>query len=159
MQCITLGEEDGGEAEEVDGEMGQGAVSLEQEMAQAQGRAKAQAAQSFTRAINLQSRGVGMRVDPTLFAVKQRANLMSSAYFAALVAAKGGTSSMSALVAASGVVMEAAKGAGLYVAGVPPSLAARGGYSAMDAGFDGFGAGGGLTWRRLRSILQSRGVQ
>jgi len=131
-------------------------MSLEQLIAEAQGKAKAQAAQSFARAINLQNRGVGMRVDPTLFAVQQRARAISPAYFAAIVAAKGGKSSKSVLVAASNTLMQAAKGAGLYTAGVPPSLAARGGYTAMDASFDGFGPGGGITWRKLKFILEAR---
>lgn len=132
------------------------AMSFEQLIAQAQGKAKAQAAQSFARAINLQNRGVGMRVDPTLFAVQQRARAISPAYFAAIVAAKGGTAKSSVLVAASNTLMQAAKGAGLYTAGVPPSLAARGGYTAMDASFDGFGPGGGITWRKLKFILEAR---
>lgn len=130
-------------------------VSFEQQIAEAQGKMKAQAAQSFARAINLQNRGAGMRVDPSLFASKQRANIVSPTYFAAIVAAKGGVSSKSALVAASHGLMESAKMAGLKTFGVPPSLAARGGYTAMDAGFDGFGAGGGLTWRKLKAILLS----
>lgn len=131
-------------------------MSFEQLIAQAQGKAKAQAAQSFARAINLQNRGVGMRVDPTLFAIQQRARSISPAYFAAIVAAKGGTAKSSVLVAASNTLMQAAKGAGLYTAGVPPSLAARGGYTAMDASFDGFGPGGGITWRKLKFILEAR---
>jgi len=50
--------------------------------------------------------------------------------------------------------MQAAKGAGFSVAGMPPSLAARGGYSAMDWRFDGFGPGN-LTWRRLKSMVDA----
>ncbi len=43
--------------------------------------------------------------------------------------------------------------------GVPPSVAMRGGFSAADAIFDGFGAGGGLTWRKARLILDRRNAQ
>ena len=60
------------------------------------------------------------------------------------------------MVAASHSLMSAAKSCGVLVAGVPPSLAKRGGYSAMDAGFDGFGAGGGLTWRKAKIMLDAR---
>jgi len=40
--------------------------------------------------------------------------------------------------------------------GVPPSVSMRGGFSAADAIFDGFGAGGGLTWRKARLMLDKR---
>ena len=100
-----------------------------------------------------------MRVDPTLLAAQQRSERSSPALFSAILAATGGTSSRAALVAASHSLMEAAKGAGLATAGVPPSLMARGGYAAMDWGFDGFGAGGGLTWRKLKSMLAARAAE
>ena len=45
---------------------------------------------------------------------------------------------------------------GMLTLGVPPSVAMRGGFSAADAIFDGFGAGGGLTWRKARLILDKR---
>lgn len=128
-------------------------LTFEQRIAMAQNKAKSATAVSFARAINLQNRGVGMRVDPTLMAKQDRAMMVSPEYLAAIVAALGCSSCNSALIAASHSIMEAAKAAGLYTAGVPPSLTARGGYSAMDVGFDGFGAGGGLTWRKLKSKM------
>lgn len=70
----------------------------------------------------------------------------------------GCQASRSVLVAASHSLSEGAKSAGLFVAGVPPSLAARGGYSAMDVKFDGMGPGG-LTWRKLKSLLENRLAQ
>ena len=60
------------------------------------------------------------------------------------------------LVAVSNSLMSSAKSAGLFTCGVPPSLQGRGGYTAADGIFDGFGAGGGLTWRRLESKLAAR---
>lgn len=153
VQCLSP--EDSHEEENED-DSEEGEVSFDQLVAQVQGKGKVQSASSFVRAINLQSRGVGMRVDSTLFAGAGSYGYVSSSYFAAVVAANSGTSKSSALVAVSNGLMESAKGAGMFTAGVPPSLAARGGYTAMDAGYDGFGAGGGLTWRRLNSILDSR---
>lgn len=131
-------------------------LTFEQRIAIAQNKAKSSTAVSFARAINLQNRGVGMRVDPTLLAKQDRALMVSPEYLAAIVAALGCSSCDSALIAASHSIMEAAKAAGMYTAGVPPSLTARGGYSAMDVGFDGFGAGGGLTWRKLKSKMMKK---
>lgn len=56
-------------------------------------------------------------------------------------------------------VQEAGKSVGMLALGVPPSVAMRGGFSAADAIFDGFGAGGGLTWRKARLILDRRNAQ
>lgn len=49
---------------------------------------------------------------------------------------------------------EAGKTAGMLTLGVPPSVAMRGGFSAADGIFDGYGAGGGLTWRKAKLMLQ-----
>ena len=130
--------------------------SLARQVSDAQNSAKSSLATDFARAINLQNVGAGMRVDPALLAARERAWLVSPQYVAALVAVMGCQAPRSALVAASHSLMEDAKGAGVLTAGVPPSLAARGGYSAMDAHFDGFGAGGGLTWRKLKGMLDAR---
>lgn len=56
-------------------------------------------------------------------------------------------------------LQEAGKSVGMLSLGVPPSVAMRGGFSAADAIFDGFGAGGGLTWRKARLILDRRNEQ
>ena len=56
-------------------------LSFEQEVKMAESKAKTQAAASFTRAMNLQNRGVGMMVDPTLRAAKERAGIVSSHYW------------------------------------------------------------------------------
>jgi len=101
-------------------------LSFEQMVAQVQGKGKAKSAASFVRAVNLQSRGMGVRVDASV------------------------------LVAVSNSLMSSAKSAGLFTCGVPPSLQGRGGYTAADGIFDGFGAGGGLTWRRLSKSLAAR---
>lgn len=131
-------------------------LTFEQRVAAAHSKAKVKAAAAFTRAMNLQNKA-GLRVDPMLMAAKARSEMMSPSYISAIVMTMGCTSSQSAMVAASYSLMEAAKGAGLMTAGVPPSLAKRGGYGkAMDAGFDGFGPGGGLTWRKLKAMMQSR---
>lgn len=139
-------------------EDGEGAgMTMDQRIAAAQAQAKKTAAASFTRAVNLQTTwGVGMRMDPALAAGKERAMLASPSFVAAVLTTLQCSASDSVMVAASHSLMEAAKGAGMMVAGVPPSLAARGGYAAADAMFDGFGAGGGLTWRKTKAMLDAR---
>ena len=132
-------------------------MTLDQGMAAAQAQAKKTAAASFTRAVNLQSSwGAGMRIDPALLAGKERAMLASPSFIAAVLTTMECAAADSVMVAASHSLMEAAKGVGMLVAGVPPSLAKRGGYSAMDAGFDGFGAGGGLTWRKVKAMVEAK---
>lgn len=85
-----------------------------------------------------------------------RAGLITPAFVGALVTTMGCPFSKTAVVAGQHSLMSAAKSAGLLVAAVPPSLAARGGYESADAQFDGFGAGGGVTWRKLRSMLEAK---
>lgn len=132
-------------------------MTLDQRMAAVQAQAKKTAADSFTRAVNLQtSWGQGMRVDPSLVAGKERAMLASPSFVAAVLTTLGCGGADSVMVAASHSLMEAGKGAGMLVAGVPPSLAARGGYAAANAMFDGFGSGGGLTWRKAKAMMEAR---
>lgn len=151
MQCLSLSQ---GQPDQEDEDDMEGDVSFEQLVAQVQGKGKVLSASSFVRAINLQSRGVGMRVDASL--LSGISGSVSPLYFSAVIATNGGNAKSSALVAVSNGLMECAKGAGLFTAGVPPSLTARGGYTAVDASYDGFGAGGGLTWKRLSRALESR---
>ena len=132
-------------------------MTMDQLMSAAQAQAKKTAAASFTRAVNMQTTwGIGMRMDPSLVAGKERAMLASPSFMAAVLTTLGCSATDSVMVAASHSLMEAGKGVGMLVAGVPPSLAARGGYSAMDSGFDGYGAGGGLTGRKLKIMLDRR---
>jgi hypothetical protein len=56
-------------------------------------------------------------------------------------------------------LQEAGKSAGMLALGVPPGVASRGGFSAADAIFDGYGAGGGLTWAKANLILNKRREQ
>ena len=51
------------------------------------------------------------------------------------------------------VHMQAAQSAGILAAAVPPALSARGVFNNADVTFDGFGPGGGVTWRRLEAVL------
>jgi beta-phosphoglucomutase-like phosphatase (HAD superfamily) len=131
--------------------------NLELRMAQAQAQAKKVAATSFTRAVNLQSSwGTGMRVDPALIAGKERAILASPSFLAAVLTTLQCSAAESVMVASSHSIMEAGKGVGMFVAGVPASRGKRGGFSAADGSFDGFGAGGGLTWRKAKTMLESK---
>ncbi|KAG7671940.1 hypothetical protein Ndes2526B_g07123 [Nannochloris sp. 'desiccata'] len=131
--------------------------NLDLRMAQAQAQAKKVAAVSFTRAVNLQTTwGTGMRVDPALIAGKERAILASPSFLAAVLTTVQCSAAESVMVASSHSIMEAGKGVGMFVAGVPASRGKRGGYSAADGSFDGFGAGGGLTWRKAKTMLESK---
>lgn len=130
--------------------------NLELRMAQAQAQAKKVAAASFTRAVNLQTSGAGMRVDPALIAGKERAILASPSFLAAVLSTLQCSAAESVMVAASHSIMEAGKGVGMFVAGVPASRSKRGGFSAADGSFDGFGAGGGLTWRKAKTMMESQ---
>lgn len=156
LQVLNVGDASGGGSggEDGDGEGGDEDMTFEQLVAQVQGKGKAKSASSFVRAVNLQSRGVGMRVDASMLAAGMSS--VSPSYFSAMCSTNGGSGASSAMVGVSNSLMSSAKSAGLYTCGVPPSLQARGGYTAADGLFDGFGAGGGLTWRRLQSKLAER---
>ena len=49
--------------------------------------------------------------------------------------------------------VQAAKQAGVASIAVPPPLSARGTFPDADYAFDGFGPGGGITWRRVDALL------
>jgi hypothetical protein len=134
-------------------------LTLEQQMAQAQAQAKKIAAASFTRAVNLQSSFGAMRVDPSLMAGKERAMLASPSFLAAVLSTLQCSAPDSVLVAANHSIMEAGKGVGMWVAGVPPALFKKGGFGAADATFDGFGSGGGLTWRKAKAMVESKNTK
>ena len=166
IQSLTVGKKSDEREEEQEEEEGEPAgteeeedgstLSLEDMVNQATCEAKTMTAKSFARAMNLTGRGVGMTVDPSLIASKERATLITPGFLAAIIAALGVSASQSVLVAANHSIMQAAAAVGIFTAGVPPSLAKRGGYAAMQAGFDGFGPGGGVTYRKLQGMMQQR---
>ena len=61
--------------------------------------------------------------------------MLSPNYLVAIIAALGCSISESVIVAGSHTIMQAGKSAGLYVAAVPPSLAARAGTPPDDVSF------------------------
>lgn len=61
-----------------------------------------------------------------------------------------------ACLAAALRLQEAGRSAGMLALAVPPSVAMRGGFAAADAVFDGYGAGGGLTWWKAKLLLQKK---
>jgi hypothetical protein len=120
-------------------------------------KAKSVSASSFVRAMNLSGKGLGVTVDPALLAARIRGGLHASpSYLAAVLATFGVPSSRAVMVSASHSLMESAAAVGVFNAGVPPSFAGRGGYSAMDAGFDGFGRGGGVYWEKVKLMARSK---
>ncbi|PSC67069.1 haloacid dehalogenase-like hydrolase domain-containing protein [Micractinium conductrix] len=121
-----------------------------------QARAKSQAAKEFVRMYNLQkASGMGLEVDPKILSAAERAGRLTPSVMAALAATLGSPLNKTVVVAGGHSIMEG-KSVGMLTLGVPPSVAMRGGFSAADAIFDGFGAGGGLTWRKARLILDKR---
>lgn len=120
-------------------------------------KAKSVTASSFVRAMNLNGKGLGVTVDPALLAARIRGGLHASpSYLAAVLATFGVPASRAAMVSASHSLMVSAAAVGIFNAGVPPSFAGRGGYSAMDAGFDGFGRGGGVYWEKVKLMSRSK---
>lgn len=135
-------------------------ANFEQQVQAAQAKAKSQAAKEFVRVYNLQrASGMGVEVDPKILAAAERAGRLTPSFMSALAATLGCAPSNTMVVAGGHTMMEAGKSVGMLSLGVPPSVAMRGGFSAADAIFDGFGAGGGLTWRKARLILDRRNEQ
>lgn len=52
------------------------------------------------------------------------------------------------------MLMQAARSASVLATVVPPAMSAQGAFSNANAKFDGFGPGGGVTWRRLEAMLK-----
>ncbi|KAL4437025.1 hypothetical protein ABPG75_004164 [Micractinium tetrahymenae] len=135
-------------------------ANFEQQVQAAQARAKRHAAKEFVRMYNLQrASGMGVEVDPKILAAAERAGRLTPSFMSALAATLGCPLSNTIVVAGGHTMMEAGKSVGMLALGVPPSVAMRGGFSAADAIFDGFGAGGGLTWRKARLMLHRRNQQ
>ena len=57
------------------------------------------------------------------------------------------------LVGAHNSILQAGAAAGVLSVAVPARLSARREFPAAHARFDGFGAGGGLSWSRLEALL------
>lgn len=157
IQVITLGQEGmiSGEGESGEGSDEPTGNSLERQIREAQEKAKQLTAASFVTAMNRMNYSAGMVMDASFLAAANRSGLLDPQYLLAIVAALGCSASTSALVGASNSIMRTGQAAGLFVAGVPPSFAARGGYDAADAIFDGYGAGN-LTWRKVKAMIDAK---
>ncbi|KAI7835411.1 hypothetical protein COHA_010685 [Chlorella ohadii] len=130
-------------------------ATFEQQVAAAQARKKAEAAKEFVRVYNLQkASGMGMAVDPKIMTAAERAGKLTPQLMAAISATLDTPAAQTMVVAGGNTLMEAGKSAGMLTLGVPPSVAQRGGFSAADALFDGYGPGGGLTWHKAKLMLQ-----
>lgn len=132
-------------------------ADFDEQVQAAQAKAKSQAAQEFVRVYNLQkASGLGLEVDPKILAAAERAGRLTPSFMSDLAATLGCSPSNTIVVAGGHTMMEAVKSVGMLALGVPPSVAMRGGFSAADAIFDGFGPGGGLTWKKAKLILEKR---
>lgn len=101
----------------------------------------------------------GIVVDQGLLAAAARGPPPASPqWFAAVAAALGVRTSQCAFVGANAGVLSAARTAGVLAAACPPRAGRGSGeYPDVDALCDGFGPGGGATWRRLAAMLDKRG--
>jgi hypothetical protein len=113
-------------------------------------------ASAFVTNMKNPQRSFAIGVDPNLFAAASRSSILSSSWLVALAVTMGVPVSACALLASSGFVCQAAKGAGMLSCAVPAHLSARASRSNADAVFDGFGAGGGATWARISGMLARR---
>jgi beta-phosphoglucomutase-like phosphatase (HAD superfamily) len=148
------GEEEGTSSES-EGQEGPAGATFEQQVAAAQARKKAEAAKEFVRVYNLQkASGMGMAVDPKIMTAAERAGKLTPQLMGAIAATLDTPAGQTMVVAGGNTLMEAGKSAGMLTLGVPPSVAQRGGFSAADAIFDGYGPGGGLTWHKAKLMLQ-----
>lgn len=151
-ECEQGSSEEGGQWGRMGGGGGDTPLSLDEALAKAKAQAKRSAAE-----LAAQAAGAGVIVDPALLAADGgRPSLLSPTFVSAVALTMGVPAAGCAVLAASGSVMEAARGAGQYCVAVPPSLSARGKFSAADVQFDGFGPGGGATWPRVKAQLLQR---
>lgn len=136
---------------------------LEQRVAAAQARMKKENAQNFVNSMGRNGgrwggldRGIGLSMDPALLAAEMRGTLISPQLLQACIMTMGASSSASAFLSSHNWTMKAANGAGMLTVALPPSLSRRGKYGHADCQFDGFGYGGGISWARLKLMLNNR---
>lgn len=136
------------------------ALSMEASFAAAAARVRQSAANELVAqmaAARVGGEG-GIVVDQGLLAAAARGPPPASPqWFAAVAAALGARTSACAFVGANASVLTAARAAGVLAAACPPrSGRGSGEYPGADCLCDGFGAGGGATWRRLAAMLDKR---
>ena len=139
-------------------------TSLEMDFAAAAARQRAGAAAAAAAAVaqsatsgRLQGGSNGVRLDPTLLAGASGVGARASPPWLAAVAASLGVPCARCAVVAAGVgLLKSAKGAGMTAVAVPGRRAGGGSFPGADAVCDGFGPGGGATWRRVRSLIDKR---
>ncbi|KAK9820334.1 hypothetical protein WJX72_009120 [[Myrmecia] bisecta] len=150
-------ERDGGSSAETSG-VGELKLGLEDSMAAAQAKVKRDGARDFIESLkgSAYSSSITVGVDPVLLVASQRAGLIGTSWLAACTATMDVPLRRCAFVSADSTTMKAAQGAGMLSAAVPPRRSARGVFPHADATFDGFGYGGGVTWARLKRMLEAR---
>ena len=118
---------------------------------------KEQEARAFVRSVRAERErdggGLDMAIAPHLLGA--RGGRLSPAWLAACLSLLPASAARSALLGASGEAIKAARGAGLLSVAVPAALSKRGRFEA-DMVCDGFGAGGGAGFPRIRAQLLAR---
>jgi len=114
-------------------------------------------ARAFVRSVRAagerEGAGLDMAVAPALLA--GRGGRLSPAWFAACLATLPAPAARSAFLGSSNEALRAAAGAGLLAVAVPAALSKRGRFDAHMV-CDGFGAGGGASFPRIRAALLAR---
>ncbi|KAK9901645.1 hypothetical protein WJX75_006354 [Coccomyxa subellipsoidea] len=130
-------------------------LSLERQFANAQAKVKEDEASAFILSLQADTEAsVPLGIDPAMLLAAKRGKAgLSAAFLAACLATMDLPLRRCAAVAANNSVLQAAQSAGILAAAVPPALSAQGTFNNADAKFDGFGPGGGVTWRRLEAML------
>jgi len=140
-------------------------TSLELDFAAAAARQRAGAAAAAAAAVGRAAMagrskggGEGVRLDPSLLAGASGAAARASPpWLAAVAAALGVPCARTAVLASGGGLLAAAQGAGMTAVAIPGRRAVGGSFrSTADAVCDGFGPGGGATWRRVKGLVDKR---
>eukprot|EP00803_Ostreobium_quekettii_P000780 evm.model.scf_68EXC.9 EVM.evm.TU.scf_68EXC.9 scf_68EXC:123378-131661(+) len=116
---------------------------------------KRREAEAFVSTVaSIESDSLSIRIDPALVAGPTPG--VTTPWLAAVVAAMGCSLKDCAVVVASNGTAQTASAAGAVSLAVPAGLSRRGSFPDAAAVFDGFGAGGGLTWNRVAALLDDR---
>ena len=134
-------------------------ASMEQSFAAAAARVKSAAAAAVVRELASSAGGgdgdASVLIDQSLLAAAAGvgASAASPQWLAAVAAALGAPCAGCAVVAARAGLVSAARGAGMVVIAAPPRSGSRGMGEFACTVADGFGPGGGVTWRRLLALM------
>ncbi|CAK0770339.1 hypothetical protein CVIRNUC_003757 [Coccomyxa viridis] len=155
MRVFMLGASSPPEQQQAQAQPPVESLSLEAQFTRAQARIKEDQASEFIMSLRAdRETSIPLGIDPALLAAaKGGKGPLSANFLIACIATMMLPLRQCAVIAGNGAVMRAAKQAGVASIAVPPPLSARGTFPDADYAFDGFGPGGGITWRRVDALL------